>query len=183
MGSTDSGAKKMIEFEKVYYTEEEIAKRVEELARQITEDFQGKLLHLVVVLNGAAFFGMDLARRIQLDCHLYFIRAKSYQGMQQQEMVEFELPIDIESRDILVIEDIVDSGRTINQLLPHLEVMRPKSIKLCALLHKRLIPESQLKVDYVGFDCPDDWVVGYGLDHNGLFRNLPYIASLPEIHR
>ena len=158
-----------------------IRQRTAELGRQITQDYTGKRPVLVGVLNGALVFMADLMREIDLPLEAYMMAASSYEGTASTGSVEIIKPLDadISGRDVILVEDIVDTGITLERLLRELQAERPASLEVCALLDKPSrrvadIPAPQ----YIGFEIPDEFVVGYGLDYNELYRNLPYIAVL-----
>lgn len=165
-------------------TQEEMRTRLRELGRQISADYAGKELVLVGVLKGAYAFYADLARAIRIPLRIDFIvvmsrGSKAARGAQVKQMTE--LTEDIKGKDVLLVEDIVDSGVTVQHLLKSLSRRKPRSIKVCALLSK---PERRLvdvAVDYVGFKIPNKYVVGYGLDYQQQYRNLPYLAVLDEV--
>ena len=164
-------------------SERRIAERVEELARQISSDYaEVDDLLLVGVLRGAFIFLADLARRLDVPCSVDFMALSHYEhGSTPTAGVRLimDLRVPIADRHVLLVEDIVDSGETLAYLRRMLEARRPASLKICALTRKpdRLI--SEVRLDYVGFDIPDAWVVGYGLDYDNRFRALPYIGVLP----
>ncbi len=162
---------------------DDLRHRVRELGEQITADYRGKNLLLVGVLKGAIFFVADLMRHIHLDCEVDFMAVSSYgSSTDSSGVVRILKDLDepIEGRDVLIVEDIVDSGLTLSYLLRNLGARNPASLNVCALLTK----PSRLKVDlgihYVGFEIDDRFVVGYGLDHNQQLRNLPYVAVLEQ---
>ena len=178
----------MKESVKVLLTEEEVDKKIDELGAQITHDYEGKRLHLVCVLKGGAPFMCELAKRINLPLTMDFMSVASYEGTastghgagtKSSGIVKIVKDLDqsIEGRDVLVVEDIIDSGRTLSHIIKLLGDRRAASVKLCTLLDK---PEQRVvkdvKVDYCGFNIPDAFVVGYGLDYNQKYRNLPYIG-------
>jgi hypoxanthine phosphoribosyltransferase len=161
---------------------ESIAARVRELGAQITRDYAGKDLVLVTVLKGAFVFGADLARAIDLPLRIEFLSASSYgDGVASSGDVRVTLEPEgpLEGRDVLLVEDVVDTGRTAARLMELLRGREPASLKLCALLDKPSRREVTVNIDYVGFSVDDTFVVGYGLDHAGLWRNLPYVG-VPE---
>lgn len=165
----------------ILITEEEIKKRVSEIAEEITAHYEDKELILVSVLRGGAFFLADLARRIDLPITIDFMAISSYgSAYEHTGIVRLIKDLDehIENRHVIIVEDIVDTGLTLQYLARTLKARNPASIEICALLDKsvrRLVP---LPVKYKGFDVPDVFVVGYGLDFDQRFRNLPYIAVL-----
>jgi len=166
-----------------FLTREEISTRVRELAEQISHDYAGCEPILVGILRGAVVFLADLMREMTISATIDFMAISTY-GDATTSSGEVRLLKDldesIEGRDVLVVEDIVDSGRTLQFLLNTLRVRRPRSLKVCALLDKPSRRVVDLSADYVGFQIPDLFVIGYGLDWAGRFRNLPYIAVLSE---
>ena len=168
---------------KVLIDEEELQKRINELAEQITKEYEGKELTLICVLKGAMFFFTDLTRRINLDMKMEVIRVSSYQGENSTGKIEFKLGLDepVTGKDVIVVEDIVDTGRTLTEVLKYLKSQNPQSLKLCTLLDKpdRRV-ENDLSVDYVGFTIPNYFVIGYGLDYDEKYRNLPAIEYVVD---
>ena len=163
---------------KVLITEEEIANRVAELAHQIMNDYPNKEIVLIGVLTGAVYFAVDLSRRIDNKLKLEFVKVKSYDHDVSNQAPEWKLQLQdsIEGKDVIVVEDIIDSGITLNFLLDSLKVQKAKSIKLCVLLNKKIEKKHNIKCDYIGFDIEDKYVIGYGLDSEEYYRNLPYIG-------
>ncbi len=160
-------------------SEAEIAKRVKELGEQIAADYRGKNLVLVAVLKGSFVFTADLSRAIDLPMRIEFLGVRSYgEGTTTSGVVQItqDLSRPIEGEDILIVEDIVDTGLTIAHLLDLFRTRRPNSIKVCALLHKPSRTRIQVPVDYLGFTIEDKFVVGYGLDWGEKYRNLPSIS-------
>lgn len=172
--------------ESLLYTQEDIEQKVKELGAQISKDYAGKKLLLVAVLRGAVVFTADLMRAIDCDLEVDFMAVSSYGSQVQSSGVVRiikDLSTSIEDRDVLIVEDVLDSGLTLSYLMKNLSSRGPKSIKMVALLHKEGKQEADLQPDYVGFSCPDEFVVGYGLDYAEKYRNLPYIGILkPEIY-
>jgi hypoxanthine phosphoribosyltransferase len=161
--------------------EVEIAARVAALASQIDRDSAGMdELLLVAVLRGAFIFAADLARRLRTPCRVDFVALASYQGAASAGAVRLlmDLRTDIAGRHVLIVEDIVDSGRTLSYLMSLLRTRRPASLRSCALTRKSDRQDVDVPVDYVGFDIPDRWVVGYGLDYRDRWRTLPYIGAV-----
>ena len=161
---------------------DELARRVRELGRQITEDYEGRDLLLVGVLKGAVFFLSDLMRHIEVPCEVDFMAVASYGSSTDSSGVVRilkDLDTTLEGRHVLIVEDIVDSGLTLKYLLRTLSARNPASLEVCALLTKpaRLAVEPG-RVKYVGFEIPDKFAIGYGLDHAERYRNLPYVAAL-----
>jgi hypoxanthine phosphoribosyltransferase len=161
--------------------EEEIAARVAELGETIRRDYAGRAPLLVTVLRGAVIFTADLIRAIPLPVTLDFMSVSSYGSDTRSSGVvrlTADLSVSIEGRDVIIVEDIIDTGRTISYLRRNLATRHPKSLALCVLLDKVARREVEVAMDYVGFAIPDEFVVGYGLDHDGLHRNLRDIAVL-----
>ena len=159
--------------------EEKVDKRIEELGRQISKDYEGRQVHLICVLKGGVFFLCELAKRISVPVSLDFMCVGSYgDGTSSSGIVKITKDLDesLEGKDVLVVEDIIDSGRTLYYLLDVLKKRGPKSMKLCTLLDKPDCRVRDVKVDYVGFEILDEFVVGYGLDYAQKYRNLPYIG-------
>ena len=170
----------MAETIKVLVSEEEVDARIEALGKQISEDYAGKQVHLICVLKGGVFFMCELAKRITVPVTMDFMSVSSYgAGTKSSGIVKIVKDLDqsIEGRDVLVVEDIIDSGRTLSHLMKILNERKPSSICLCTLLDK---PERRevddVNVDYTGFQVPDEFVVGYVLDYDQLYRNLPYVG-------
>jgi len=158
-----------------------IQKRVRELGAQITRDYQGKTPHLIGILKGASIFHADLVRSIDLGVSFDFIAVGSY-GTATKSSGEVRILKDLdeslEGKDVLLVEDILDTGLTLHYLLQNLESRGPKSLKVVSLLNKPSRREIEVPVDYIGFDIPDQFVIGYGLDFNQRYRNLPDICIL-----
>ena len=168
------------------FSEEQLKNRVQEIARQITADYQGKEIMLISVLRGSFVFMADLCRAIDLPCTLDFMAVSSYgKGTKSSGQVQItkDLSEDITDRHIIVVEDILDSGNTLSYLLKILENRHPASIRLCTLLDKPDRRVKPVQVHYSGFTIPDAFVVGYGLDYAEKYRNLPYIGILkPRVY-
>jgi hypoxanthine phosphoribosyltransferase len=164
--------------------EKEIAARVAELGRAITRDYAAANLVLVGVLQGAIPFVADLMRALSIDLTVDFLRASSYgSGTTSSGTVRLvtDLTVDIADRHVLIVDDIVDTGHTLAALKRTLEARGPRSVRTCVLLDKTGRRETEVTIDYVGFTIPNVFVVGYGLDYDGLYRNLPYVATLDGI--
>ena len=162
-------------------SEEEIDTRVRALAAQISADYEGRPLKLICILKGSVFFTSELAKRITVPVLFDFMQVSSYGASTKSSgVVKIIKDLDepIEGQDILVIEDVVDSGNTLSYLLQNLSHRHPASIKLCTLLDKPSRRVKEVQVDYTGFQIPDEFVVGYGLDYAQKYRNLPYIGIL-----
>ncbi|MFA4874001.1 MAG: hypoxanthine phosphoribosyltransferase [bacterium] len=166
----------------VLLTKEKIDARVAELARDIDEDFASGEMVVVGVLKGAFIFMADLVRRLKRPLTCDFIRVSSYDKDRSTGIVrmEFDLTQPVGGKNVLLIEDIVDTGTTLRHLLKHLETKRPAALKVCSLLFKEMGTDSRRLIDYLGFDVPRRYVVGYGLDSNGLYRSLPYVGAFKE---
>ena len=175
-----------LDVERLLYTEEQIAKRVAELGAQLTKDYAGKRPVVVCILRGACLFFTDLCRQMKLDVELDFIDVSSYgSGTQSSGSIRMikDLDTDIEGRDVLLVEDIVDSGLTLKHLRQLLAARNPSSVKVCCLLNKKEAHPAELDSEYSGFDICNEFVVGYGLDYAEHYRNLPYIGVLkPEVY-
>jgi hypoxanthine phosphoribosyltransferase len=162
---------------------EELSQRVRELGEQVSRDYEGRDLLLVGVLKGAVFFLSDLMRHISVPCELDFMAVASYGSSTDSSGVVRilkDLDIPIEGREVLIVEDIVDSGLTLSYLLRTLNARNPLSLEVCALLTKPERRKVDLPIHYVGFEIPNRFVIGYGLDHVQRFRNLPYVAVLAD---
>jgi hypoxanthine phosphoribosyltransferase len=171
----------MAEHVKVLLSEEEVDARIREIGEQINKDYQGKQVHLVCVLKGGSFFMCELAKRINLQVSLDFMSVSSYgSDTKSSGVVKIVKDLDepLEGKDVLVVEDIVDSGRTLSYLLEMLRDRKPASLRLCTLLDKPDRRVVDVHVDYTGFEIPDEFVVGYGLDYDQRYRNLPYIGVI-----
>jgi hypoxanthine phosphoribosyltransferase len=169
------------DIERVLITESEIQDKLRELGDQITEDYEGRDPLLIGVLKGAFVVMADLSRYIRLPVEFDFMAVASYGAATQTSGVVRilkDLDHDLEGRDVLLVEDIVDSGLTLNYLLKNLRGRRPASLEVCALLKKIGIQRVNLDIRYCGFEIPPEFVVGYGLDYAERFRNLPYVATL-----
>ncbi len=165
----------------VMISEEEVEKKICEVAKLISEEYKGKTLHLICVLKGGVFFMCELAKRLTIPVTMDFMAVSSYgAGTQSSGTVKMIKDLDesIEGRDVLVVEDIIDSGRTLNNLLELLKTRGPKSLKLCTFLDKPDRRVIDVPVDYTCFKIPDVFVVGYGLDYDQKYRNLPYVGEV-----
>lgn len=169
---------------RVLLSEEEVNHRISEIAKQISEDYEGKQLHLICILKGGVFFTCELAKRITVPVSLDFMSVSSYgDDTKSSGVVRIVKDLDepLAGKDVLIVEDIIDSGRTLSYLIEVLKQRSPKSIQLCTLLDK---PErrvkKQVQVSYTCFTIPDEFVVGYGLDFAQKYRNLPYIGVVEQ---
>ncbi len=164
----------------VLVTEERLQARIDELAQEVSEDYRGREVLVVGVLKGAIFFIADLVRRLEVECELDFMAVSSYGSSSHSSGVVRilkDLDHPIAGRHVLVVEDIIDSGLTLSYLLRNLASREPASLEVCTLLTKPRFRRLPMQPKYVGFDLPDVFVVGYGLDHAERFRNLPHIAA------
>ncbi len=169
----------MAETVKVLVAEEDVDRKIAELGKKISEDYAGKQVHLICVLKGGAFFMCELAKRITVPVTMDFMSVSSYgDGTASSGIVKIAKDLDeaLEGKDVLIVEDIIDSGRTLYYLMEILQKRNPNSMKLCTLLDKPERRVKDVKVDYVGFNIPDEFVVGWGLDYAQKYRNLPYIG-------
>ncbi len=164
----------------VLISEKRIRRRISSLARRINSDYEGKELVLIYVSHGAVIFAADLARQIKVPMRIGSIRASSYSGRKSSGKVRLDsMPeLDIKGKHVLVVDDILDSGRTLSKIVEKLEKLRPAEIRTCVLLDKKARRSASLEADYSGFEIPDVFVYGYGLDYDEYFRNLPYVACL-----
>ena len=164
---------------KMMLPEEELDRRIRELGKEISEDYAGESVYLVGVLRGAAFFTCELAKRITVPVSLDFMSVSSYgSGTESSGNIKIVKDLDdtLEGKDVIIVEDIIDSGRTLSRLMELLSSRKPNSLKLCTLLDKPDRRVVDVKVDYTCFEIPDEFVVGYGLDYDQMYRNLPYIG-------
>ncbi len=164
---------------RVLISEEDVNKKISEVAAQISRDYEGREIHLICILKGGVFFTCELAKRITVPVSLDFMSVASYgDGTKSSGVVKVIKDLDeaIEGKHVLVVEDIVDSGRTLSYLLENLRRRNPKSLKLCTLLDKPERRVTEVHVDYTGFEIPDEFVVGCGLDYQQRHRNLPYVG-------
>ena len=174
----------MAETIRILIPEEEVNRRISEIAAQISRDYEGKSIHLICILKGGVFFTCELAKRLTIPVSLDFMSVSSYGGgMVSSGVVKIVKDLDepLEGKEVLIVEDIIDSGRTLAYLLEILKQRHPAGIRLCTLLDK---PERRVKkqvtVDYTCFTIPDEFVVGYGLDYDQKYRNLPYIGVVAQ---
>lgn len=169
----------MAERVKVLLTEEEVDARIQAIGDQISRDYEGRQVHLVCVLKGGSFFMCELAKRIRVPVSLDFMSVSSY-GSETKSSGVVKIVKDLDEtlagKDVIVVEDIVDSGRTLSYLMEMLKDRKPASLRLCTLLDKPQRRVVDVHVDYTGFEIPDEFVVGYGLDYDQKYRNLPYIG-------
>ena len=163
----------------VMLSEEEVDRRIQEIGEQISSDYAGKQVHLICVLKGGSFFLCELAKRITVPVSLDFMSVSSYGGETKSSgVVKIVKDLDepIQDKDVIIVEDIVDSGRTLSYLLAMMRDRKAASLRLCTLLDKPARRVTDVQVDYTGFEIPDEFVVGYGLDYDQRYRNLPFIG-------
>jgi hypoxanthine phosphoribosyltransferase len=174
------------EVERVLITEAQLARRVRALAREIERDLHGRETLVISLLNGTVIFLADLLRHLNLPLRLDFLGVSSYgEGVKSGELTfTKELRLDVRGRDVLLVDDILDTGQTLSRVLPKIRVLRPRRIKICVLLDKPARRVEKIEADYVGFTVPDEFVVGYGLDFAERYRNLPFVGALhPHIYK
>jgi hypoxanthine phosphoribosyltransferase len=172
---------------KVLITEEQLQSRIRELGEELTKEYEGKDPVIVGVLKGVVVFYSDMVRQIKTHCQMDFMWISSYQGTQStgNMVVKKDIGVDITGRHVLILEDIFDTGHSLSFTYEHLMAKNPASLKICTLLDKpsRRDPKVTLKADYVGFEVPNEFVVGYGLDYDEHYRNLPYVGIMkPEVY-
>lgn len=163
-----------------YLSEEVIQNRIKEMAAEISRDYAGKRPLFIAILNGSFMFAADLFKHLSINAEICFIKLASYEGMKSSGNVVTSIGLedDLFGKDVVIVEDIVDTGKTLHNFLPKLLHQQPKSLKIASLLHKPEATEYPLQLDYIGFDIPNKFVVGYGLDYDGLGRNLKEIYQL-----
>ena len=174
----------MFKVTRVMLSEEEIKAKVYEIAKKIEKDYQGEDLLIVGILKGASVFVADLIRNIDLDVNMDFMSVSSYGNSTESSgtvKIIKDLDVDIEGRNVLIVEDIIDSGLTLSNLVAALQTRNPKSLKLCTLLDKPQRRTEKMHVDYVGFVIEDKFIVGYGIDYAEKYRNLPYIGIVEDV--
>ena len=174
------------EVERILITDEQLARRIKILAREIERDFRGREMVVVSLLNGTVMFLADLIRHLSLPLRLDFMGVSSYgAGTESGDLVfTKELRLDVRGRDVLLVDDILDTGKTLSRVLPKLRLLKPRRIKTCVLLDKPARRVEKIKADYIGFEIPDYFVIGYGLDFAERYRNLPFVGVLhPHIYK
>ncbi|MCX6883474.1 MAG: hypoxanthine phosphoribosyltransferase [Verrucomicrobiota bacterium] len=167
-------------------TQDQLARRIRTLSREIEKDFTGRETVVISLLNGTVMFLADLIRHLSLPLRLDFMGVSSYgAGTESGELVYTkELRLDVRGRDVLLVDDILDTGRTLSRVIPKLRKLKPRRIKTCVLLNKQARRVEKIQADYVGFEIPDFFVVGYGLDYAERYRNLPFVGVLkPELYQ
>ncbi len=164
----------------IYLSEQTIQERIAELAAQINKDYAGKRPFFVTILNGSFMFAADLFKHLTIDAEICFIKLASYKGTKSTGNVitTIGLEDDLYGKDVVIVEDIVDTGKTLHNFLPKLQHQQPQSLKIATLLHKPDATQFPLTLDYIGFSIPNKFVVGYGLDYDGLGRNLKEIYQV-----
>ena len=169
---------------KVLIDEQTLQNRIKEIAKQIEEEYKGKTITIICILKGSVFFTVDLAKSINEDVRVEFIRVSSYGGdtvSSGEIKMKLDLKDSINGKDVIVVEDIVDTGRTLSYLMEYLKLKQPNSLKICTLLDKKERRVCEVEPDYVGFEIPDEFVVGFGLDYDEKYRNLPYIGYFENV--
>ncbi|OPL09390.1 MAG: hypoxanthine phosphoribosyltransferase [delta proteobacterium ML8_F1] len=169
------------DIKEILFTEEELKAKVKELAQRINRDYTGKKLVLIGVLKGASVFLSDLMRQIEIPLEIDFIAVSSYGNSALSSGVVRilkDLDRDIDHKDVILVEDIVDTGLTLNYLLKNFKDRKASSVRICTLLDKPERRKADIEIDYVGFQIPDEFIVGYGIDYAEKYRNLPYVAAL-----
>ena len=163
-----------------YLSSDEIAQQVRRVATEINKDYEGKKPLFIAILNGAFIFAADLFKQINVEAEICFIKLASYKGVKSTGKVitAIGLDVDLYNRELIIVEDIVDTGKTLAQFLPQLEHHHPASLKIASLLHKPDAMIHPIKIDYLGFTIPNKFVIGYGLDYDGLGRNIKEIYQL-----
>jgi len=174
------------DIKEVLFSEEMIAKRIAELGAELTVEYKGKSLMIIGVLKGCFMFLADLVRCVDLECEIRFLTASSY-GFSSVSSgkvnIDGDIDFDVSGRDVIIVEDILDSGITLTALRAFVAKHKPASLKICTLLDKPERRQLPITADYTGFVCPNEFVVGYGLDYGEKYRNLPFVASLkPEVY-
>lgn len=171
------------DLERVLFSEDDIRARVSEMGAAITRDYAGKDLVVISILRGGAIFMADLVRQIDLPLEMDFMAVSSY-GKEAKSSgivrIQKDLSTDIMDRDVLIAEDVIDTGLTLRYLIKNLQSRKPASLSIAALLRKDISEQADLPCNYLGFACPDEFVVGYGLDYAEKYRNLPYVGALKQ---
>ena len=175
------------DIQSVLVTEEQLQARVKELGAQVSRDYAGKDLLLVSILKGAVVFMADMMRAVDIPAQIDFMVVSSYGGSNTTSTglvkIVKDLDADLTGKDVLIVEDILDTGVTLSNLVPMLEMRNPNSVKICAILDKPSRRKADIQADYTGFEVPDAFVVGYGLDYDEKYRNLPFVGVLkPEVY-
>ena len=171
----------------ILVTEEQLQTKVAQLGARISQDYAGKDLLLVSILKGAVVFMADLMRAVSIPCSIDFMVVSSYGGTNTQSTglvkIVKDLDADLSGREVLIVEDVLDTGVTLSNLVPMLKMRHPNSVRICAILDKPARRKTDIRADYTGFEVPDAFVVGYGLDYDEKYRNLPFVGVLkPEVY-
>lgn len=171
----------------ILVSEEQLQNKVAELGTQISRDYEGRDLLMVSILKGSVVFMADLMRAVKIPCGIDFMVVSSYGGANTMSTglvkIVKDLDADLTGKDVLIVEDILDTGITLSHLLPVLRMRNPRSVRLCTILSKPSRRKAEIEPDYLGFEVPDEFVVGYGLDYDEKYRNLPYVGVLkPEVY-
>ena len=171
----------------VLVTEKQLRAKVAELGAQVSRDYAGRDLLLVSILKGAVVFMADLMRAVTIPCSIDFMVVSSYGGTNTESTglvkIVKDLDADLSGRDVLIVEDVLDTGVTLSNLVPMLKMRHPNSVRICAILDKPARRKTDIRADYIGFEVPDAFVVGYGLDYDEKYRNLPFVGVLkPEVY-
>lgn len=170
---------------KIIISEENLQNKISDISKQISNDYRDKELIIICVLNGAIFFCVDLIKRLSVSAEIDYINVSSYHGTSSSGEVRLirDISIDIENKDVLILEDILDTGITLTYLKEHILSKNPRSLKICSLLDKPSRRKKDIKLDYTGFVIDDIFIIGYGMDYNQKYRQLPYIGELkPEVY-
>ena len=172
----------MLENLNVLINEEKLQERISEVAKEISNDFKGEELVLVCILKGAVYFAVDLSKRLTDNTVILdFMKVSSYgNNLETTGKINFKLDtsVDLENKNVIIVEDIIDSGITLNYLYDYLKTKNPKILKICVLLDKKERRQKEINIDYVGFEIQNKFVVGYGLDYEDKYRNLPYVGYI-----
>ncbi|ANH80127.1 hypoxanthine phosphoribosyltransferase [Niabella ginsenosidivorans] len=166
----------------IYLTEAVLQKRIKELADAVNKDYSGKKVYFIAILNGSFMFAADFFKYLTIDSEICFIKLVSYKGTKSTGNVTTAIGLedDLHGKDVIILEDIIDTGKTLHYFLPQLQHQQPRSLKIVALLHKSEMTRYEVPIDYTGFVIPNKFVVGYGLDYDGLGRNYKNIYQLAE---
>ena len=168
----------MLENINVLISEEDLDKRIGEIAKEIDKDYEGESVVIVSILKGAVFFTVDLVKKMQTPIELQFMQVSSYEGTETTNNIKLkkDLDKDIVGKNVIIVEDIIDTGHTLKHLKEYLLSKKPKSLKIAVLTDKKERREAEIEADYVGFTIPNKFVVGYGLDYDEAYRDLPYVG-------
>ena len=173
------------DIQQILITEEQLKRRIDELAEILTEEYHDKNPLFVGILKGVVVFYADMVRAVQIPCQFDFLAVSSYQGTTSSGQLSYQKDISFElkGRHVVILEDILDTGITLKSVVEHLAAMEPASLKICTLMDKPERRQADVQADYVGFTIPNQFVVGYGLDYNEQYRNLPFVGVLkPEVY-